>query len=237
MIKIYTLSHPTTKEIRYVGFTKTKLSERLTKHIRDAKNRNSNHRTNWINSLDSFPIIEEVDNCIDEDKEWLEVMYIALFKSWGFRLVNATDGGEGGDTWSGRSIESRMISSKRISDALAGKKKPPRTEEHKVNLRKHLDNYNGKIQRGEIKHPTKGVKHSDERREATSKRRAGVTMKTWVSMHGPIYQIDIVTGEIIKMFENPGYAARELGKMTGNIVKALRGEISQSCGFKWRFVN
>ena len=48
-IKIYTLSHPDTHEIRYVGMTSKSLKERLTNHWSHIYQ--NNHRTNWIKSL------------------------------------------------------------------------------------------------------------------------------------------------------------------------------------------
>ena len=67
MIKIYTLEHPITNEIRYIGYTKLTLISRLKKHIRDAKTRKPNQRINWINSLPSEPIIRLLDSSDNEE--------------------------------------------------------------------------------------------------------------------------------------------------------------------------
>lgn len=101
MIKIYTLKHPITNEIRYIGKTKNSLNLRKWQHISDANRPNTikNYNNNWIKSLlkqNLRPIIEELD-CSENNNEasYLEQYWIAQFKNWGFRLTNLTSGGEG----------------------------------------------------------------------------------------------------------------------------------------------
>ena len=95
---IYCLIDPFTSEIRYVGKTKQKLENRLTKHIHYAK-KNNIHVSNWIKTIlvrDSKPIIKIIEE-LPEDIDWRvkEIYYIKLYKSLGFNLTNLTDGGEG----------------------------------------------------------------------------------------------------------------------------------------------
>lgn len=48
-VKIYTLKHPDTLEVRYVGKTVRSLSRRLGNHIANAKgNKHNKHLSNWI---------------------------------------------------------------------------------------------------------------------------------------------------------------------------------------------
>ena len=96
LIKIYTLAHPITGEIRYVGKTKYSLNDRLCKHMITYE---KNHRANWIRSIEKLglkPIIELLEE-VSEDN-WIEAeqYWITQFKAWGFRLLNATEGGESG---------------------------------------------------------------------------------------------------------------------------------------------
>ena len=94
---IYTLSDPDTKEIRYVGKTVKSLKARLTNHIYTSK-KIKNHRCNWIKSIinkGKKPEIDIIDVCPWYESQDLETYWIAQFKAWGFRLVNATNGGEG----------------------------------------------------------------------------------------------------------------------------------------------
>ncbi len=95
-IKIYTLSHPITNEIRYIGKTKYSLNDRLCKHLLTLEN---NHRGKWIRNLlkqDLKPVIELIEECEEINWKWVEKYWISQFKTWNFRLVNFTEGGESG---------------------------------------------------------------------------------------------------------------------------------------------
>ena len=96
-IKIYTLTDPKSKHIRYVGMTSQTLNRRLSRHVTDLIKKKT-HKDCWIFGLKQknlSPIIEVID-IVNEDKwQFWEQHYISLFKSWGFNLVNHTFGGEG----------------------------------------------------------------------------------------------------------------------------------------------
>jgi hypothetical protein len=102
MAKIYTLSHPLTNEVRYIGKSYKDLSKRLYEHLKDSiKIQNNTYKHNWIRSLQKQnlePRIELLDEVDDVEWQYWEKFYISLFRSWGFRLINATDGGEGLDS-------------------------------------------------------------------------------------------------------------------------------------------
>jgi hypothetical protein len=94
---IYTLADPDSLAIRYVGKTIKSLNYRLSDHIYSPK-RESNYRTNWITSLlkkGKKPLIEIIEECKWKDSQELEMYWISQFKTWGFKLVNLTIGGEG----------------------------------------------------------------------------------------------------------------------------------------------
>lgn len=97
-VKIYTLSHPITNEIKYVGKTEISLLKRLYYHIWDIKRTKNKHKLHWFKNLTSqklIPKIELLDEVtIDEWRFW-EQYWISQIKSWGFNLINITDGGEG----------------------------------------------------------------------------------------------------------------------------------------------
>ena len=99
MITIYTLTDPITKEVRYIGKTKTTLVKRMYAHISNYRlKKEKSHKNSWIINLKNKgykPIIEELD--IVQESEWIfwEQFYINLFKSWGFNLTNMTNSGEG----------------------------------------------------------------------------------------------------------------------------------------------
>jgi len=94
---IYTLSDPDTREIRYVGKTVKLLKYRLVGHIYTSK-KVRNYKNNWIKSIidrDKKPIIALIDSCPWNESQKLEQYWISQFKTWGFNLVNTTEGGEG----------------------------------------------------------------------------------------------------------------------------------------------
>lgn len=92
---IYTLSHPLTEEIRYIGKTNN-LSKRYSAHLKD---KCKSHKTSWIKSLLSEnlkPKLEILEEFTDEDECYkFEIYWISQFKTWGFTLVNLLDGGRG----------------------------------------------------------------------------------------------------------------------------------------------
>lgn len=95
---IYTLSHPETGEIRYVGKT-TNLKRRAYQHfnVKICKKLGNKHLGNWLLSIlnsNLKPILEIIEECTDN---WVESeqYWIEQFKSWDFNLLNVTKGGEG----------------------------------------------------------------------------------------------------------------------------------------------
>lgn len=101
-VYIYTLADPRNNEIRYIGKANN-LKKRLKKHLCEKSN---SMRVKWISSLKKIglePIIETIE--IIENIEWQywESFYINLFKTWNFKLLNGTNGGEGGPAFKGKS--------------------------------------------------------------------------------------------------------------------------------------
>jgi group I intron endonuclease len=94
-VKIYTLKHPDTLEIRYVGKTVRSLSRRLGNHIANAKgNKHNKHLSNWILKILSEgkrPIIEQIEECTPDIWQEREQYWISQFPN----LINLTDGGDG----------------------------------------------------------------------------------------------------------------------------------------------
>jgi len=95
---IYTLSHPITNEVRYVGKT---VNPKQRKHNHSNVSRDKGtHKRNWINSLKlqglrpKFEILDQVET----DWKFWEKYWISQFKAWGFSLCNHTLGGDGLET-------------------------------------------------------------------------------------------------------------------------------------------
>ena len=96
MVFIYTLSHPITGEIRYIGKTNGTLTDRLAKHL---VTKERNHRSSWIKNLlnqNLKPVIEVLEEVTHEEWAGAERFWIAQFKAWGYRLINGTEGGDCG---------------------------------------------------------------------------------------------------------------------------------------------
>lgn len=95
--QIYVLIDPRNNDIRYVGKTNN-ITKRLVKHICESKISTKSYKKAWINQLLKLnlkPIIEVVDVISTDEWEFWEQHYISLYKSWGFKLTNLTNGGGG----------------------------------------------------------------------------------------------------------------------------------------------
>lgn len=183
-VKIYTLKHPDTLEIRYVGKTVRSLSRRLGNHISNAKgNKHNRHLSNWILSILSLgkrpliELIEEVDNSIWQERERY---WISQYPN----LINLTNGGDGclgflhdketrikcGLANVGRKHTDRFKED--LSKRLKGVNL---TEEHKAKIG---DSNRGKVRTSEtlqrLSNSHKGIKQSEE-----SKRKRSESIRAW----------------------------------------------------------
>jgi hypothetical protein len=92
---IYTLEHPVTNEVKYVG--KTNSPERRLHYHWTVGYKSNNKIGNWLKSLKKLklkPIMIIIDETTN-DWQQLEMYWISQFKTWGFKLTNHTNGGEG----------------------------------------------------------------------------------------------------------------------------------------------
>lgn len=94
---IYALIDPRTNKIRYIGKA-NHISKRYYAHIHRAKTSGNerSHVYDWIRSLlklDLKPIVIEIDEVLESEWEFWEQHYISLYRSWGFKLTNHTEGG------------------------------------------------------------------------------------------------------------------------------------------------
>lgn len=113
---VYSLNHPITGEIRYIGKTVQSLRQRLNEHISEAGNYKAQC---WIKSMirkQLKPIIKPIAvfNTHEEGLE-AEKMYIEFFRVYGCNLTNLSEGGYGSLGWK-MPLEIRN----KISKALIG---------------------------------------------------------------------------------------------------------------------
>lgn len=94
-INIYSLSHPDTNEVRYIGKTVKPVSQRLSNHIYNAKvTRHNKHLSNWILKIlleGKRPKIECLEVCDEEVWQEREKYWISQYSN----LINLTIGGDG----------------------------------------------------------------------------------------------------------------------------------------------
>lgn len=93
--KIYSLSHPITKEIRYIGVTTGYLSQRFAQHKHNSLKKNlDTHVAKWfrfLNKENLLPVITLIETCTKENWEEREKYWIKQYSN----LTNIREGGRG----------------------------------------------------------------------------------------------------------------------------------------------
>jgi group I intron endonuclease len=119
---IYTLSCPDTELVRYVGQT-VDVQKRYNLHIFHSKNGSAKtHKEKWINTLTNEgkkPLMEIVWDGNTSLLDQKETEFIALFKSFGAKLTNAT---MGGTTTRGRKCSEET--KQKFREIFTGRKNP-----------------------------------------------------------------------------------------------------------------
>lgn len=93
---IYILIDPRTNMVRYVGKANN-VSQRYKAHLNRAR-KHQIHKKNWIEQLkkEGFkPIIEIIDVVPIDNWIFWETYWISQMRTWGFDLINYTNGGDG----------------------------------------------------------------------------------------------------------------------------------------------
>lgn len=211
--KIYTLSDPDTEEIRYIGKTKNSLLYRLQQHVYEAF-RHKSHKASWVKSLlkqDKMPIIELLDSTSENWQE-LEVYWISQFKTWGFNLVNMTDGGDGNNNQ-----VMTEETKKKISETLKGRKRPEDV------IKKISESHKGKKLTKSTRQKLKNINLGKIQSEATKAKRYKSVLLISES------------GEIIERFNSLKEAAEKHSCRKGSISNVCYGRAKTACGYYWRF--
>jgi group I intron endonuclease len=227
---IYTLAHPITDEVRYIGKTYQSLTKRLADHHFCKHNK---HKTNWLKGLKQkgltakIEVLEIVysDNWVDEER-----FYITYFRFLGFRLLNICDGGEG--------ITFTQEIKDKISKSNTGKIRSRETKERLSRLNKIGAN------------GTKGRPHSEEHKRYLSIKLKGHAVsestKPLISAslfhkRKAIIQLDM-DGNILKEWPSITQASEITQVSKGHIIKCCKekkdgeGYIAKSAGgFKWKY--
>ena len=100
----------------YIGKT-NKLKRRLNEHLSNKSLSKRTKKDNWIISLlkdGLIPKMEVLDDSTEDNIQELEIFYISMFRSWGFQLLNMTDGGDGGPNNNKGRVNSEKTTIKKI---------------------------------------------------------------------------------------------------------------------------
>ncbi len=211
--KIYTLSDPISREVKYVGRTTVSLNSRLSKHLCD---RRDNKRTRWIKSLGYKPVIDILDETNDET---LESFYISYFLFIGFDLVNSKIGDD---------INPTMR--RKISMSNTGKTVSKETRDKISNLNKN----------NIVGHYAGLPKHeADKLRELSRIKSLNIKPKSYY--YKKIHQ-KTLDGEIVKTWNSICEMSRATGYNKGNVIKVCKNKIRKdgskcktAYGFIWTY--
>ena len=177
---LYTLSDPSTGEVRYCGWTSQTPHNRLLGHVVDARIGRPGHRCNWIRSLMTRglkPSMRVVARLEIAEAPSTEMRYIAALRTAGVRLVNQTDGGEGTFGFrhsdSARAAISRAQQGKTFSPEYraaisAAKRGKPKSPEHRAALSASLTGKPQSEKQVAANFARRGSRHTNETRAKMS---------------------------------------------------------------------
>lgn len=207
---LYLLKDPTNGDIKYIGYTKNSLSQRLEEHIYegkrcvlDGKKRYHYYKAFWVRSLllkNLIPIIELIKTESDINKiKQSEILFIKKFKDLGYKLTNLTPGGDGNSSPSKETKD-------KIRMSLLGNKD---SDETKLNKSK----------------ASKGKKKTIEH-----------SLNISIVKKKKVKQIDLTSKEVIRIFNSAKEAALELtGKTTSHIGDVCNKNRPCCLGFYWEW--
>lgn len=233
---IYTLEHPETGEIRYIGKT-TNLKRRAYQHfnIKICKKLGNKHLGNWLLSIlnnNLIPIIKVVEECTDN---WVESeqYWIEQFRHWGFNILNITKGGEG------FGYKHSEESKRKMSLAQKGL---PRNFSQKT-LQEKRDVF--KSDANPMKNPLYKQKVIDARKEnnnwVTESMKNGLRNRTKEAIKNnnhpankAIIQYNL-DGNFIKEWISFKEIKTILGFCDRALIDVCKGRTISACGFVWRY--
>lgn len=246
---IYSLSHPITNEIRYIGFTsRNSLENRLSEHLKD---RRKTKKGSWIKSLtvqNLKPVIEIIDYCNKENWKDLEIYWIGQFRAWGFNLTNLTNGGEGAlgykcskeqNIKNSLRNKGKIITQETRNKISKSRKGFKHSEKTKKKLsQSHIGILNSKETRKKIGDGNRGKIVSIESRQKISKGLKGKKkkFKERDSKKKAVLQYNL-EGNFIKEFKSITIAAIETNILHTSISNNLKN-LSKTAGkFIWKYKN
>lgn len=129
-VLIYVLSSTRNGEFRYVGQRKISFERRLYYHIYKSRTKCTTPLSKWIRrEINEGYKIVETPLCIGQ-RDVDEIFYIERAKQLGWRLLNSTEGGDGGATRTGKK-HSEETKAKMRASSIGKNKGIVRSEEFK----------------------------------------------------------------------------------------------------------
>lgn len=243
-VYIYSLDEPKTGEPRYVGKT-VNPGKRLYGHIRYSEKNNKTYKDCWIRKLcreGSAPVLTIVDEVENSSSNFWEQHYISLYKSWGFKLTNLTDGGDGGNTMLG--VKQSIETIKKRNQARRNNGKPWISEECKIKMRENASGNQNMKNKHHSEESKRQMSQShkeivtDEFKErmriinlGNQNRKGKKCPKEIIKkLSKPVLQLDL-QDNVINRYISYSEALRST-KIKG-IANCLRGNTKTSGGYKW----
>lgn len=224
-VNIYALYDPISDTPKYIGKTINSLEFRLRKHIEKSIKNRKTIKDCWIISLVDKglkPKIEIIDIVPQDEWQFWEKHYICLYKSWGFKLKNGTEGGDG----TGKSYKHTQETLNKIFLKTSG-------DNHwmkrglTVKFLQHLENLHRKI---------KGSHSNKKNKTLNEMYGCEKSLKIKMLLYKPILQFNI-DGIFIKEWDCAKTVENELNIKRSNICKVLKGNRKKAGGFIWKYKN
>lgn len=175
---IYVLIDPIDCKKVYIGKSDTPW-KRYRSHLTPKNLMSNTYKNNWIKDLlsqDLLPIMEILELCLFSEWQLKESQWIKYYRDNTYIVMNATDGGEGGDTYSLLDNDAKIKRDKLVSQkntgkvfsdshkrkiSLSKKGKPVHTQEYRDELSESMSGENNRFY---------GKHHTDETKEIIRKK-------------------------------------------------------------------
>lgn len=254
---IYALIDPRYETVRYIGKSNNPES-RYQNHYNKSRDKNT-HKRNWINNIrkdnlrPEILILDEVD--INDWIFW-EKFYISLYKSWGFRLTNYTEGGDGATFRNSTTFKKCHTMNKGIPRSDETKRKISETLKRKSikppNRRKIIQydlNYNKIKEYDSISDACKNSKFNKSKISAVCRfKRQSHGGYIWryydnnkkikyINQKSPIIQYDKNLNKINEYDSISDACKDNKGARSANISACCNGTLKTYKGYIWRYKN
>lgn len=218
---IYSLNDPITDVPRYIGWS-GQVNRRYQIHC---NTKEKSHKGYWIRKLKSEglkPTLEIIDEVNIEECAFWEQHYISLYKSWNFKLVNSSFGGEGTIGYNMPSwVTQKTLDTKRRLGILSKSS----IKSAKTKKESGADKVIGKIIAA--KNKENGTYEVARKRMLSAKNPAKKTMK-------PVLQYTKI-GKFVKEWESSAAVEKELGIFKENVGRACKKKFKLYRGFQWKY--